>query len=220
MQNRRPFNLKDDKNDEKEKHMTEQKEAVQKSKGAVTSVEGRNKEKEANDKAKRKQQLYYAFAFLLLGLLFSFAPQYIQTNTPWVVFPSWFFFIAPLTISFYYISSYMHSLYQNILGMINAILVFSIFAAIICYLGSVDEKPNADPFLGFWSRTMSYLFLVIIVSIVLMRLPEFFDFCKRNKDMLKSLFTVKNIFAAIGAVIVFLTALFQLMQIILQIIHH
>jgi hypothetical protein len=202
--------------------MIEQKESIKEGQGIVVATEAKDREKEANDKkAKQKQQLHHAIVFSLLGLLFGFAPQYIQTNITWIVFTSGFLFSACFAISFYYMHIYIHLLFDDVFKLLNVVVVFCVFCAIACYLIPGSENGLfSDPSFEIELRTVSFLSLLIIVVYLIMRFPDFVAFYERNKATLKSLITVKNIFAAIGAVAVFLTALLQFLQILLQIFHH
>jgi hypothetical protein len=156
---------------------------------------------------------------LLFGLIFSFAPSYIQTHIAWIVGTSVFLCCGCWAISFYHLHHYLDLVRHDDVGLLNLALVAGILAAIACYLiPASDGKPFSDPEFGIEFRGMSFLGLLIVVFILSVRLPEFIASYKRNKDTLKSLFIAKNVFAAIGAAVVFLTALFQFLQILLQLI--
>jgi len=172
------------------------------------------------DPKQKGQMIYNATFFFIIGLVFSFAPEYMQTNISWVTNTSAVLCFSCWGISLWYIQEVYPGFPKDINSVLNITLVLSSTLAIGFYiLSETGGKPLSYPSFLFELRMMSFLGFLMTVMTLVIRFPDFVNFYKHHKGKMKAFFTAKH---TIGLVLGFLavgTALFQFLQIVLQIFH-
>jgi len=151
-----------------------------------------------------------------MGLLFSFAPIYIQTTLPWITYTSEVLCLWCLGLSYYYI----YNLYPDMPKNLDTLTLLCPLLTTLFYIASKSkDKPFSDPSFQIGLRGASFLCLLTTLALIIKRLPHFIDFYSRNKGKVRNFFTAKHTLALILSTLALGTALFQLLQVLLQIFH-
>jgi hypothetical protein len=184
----------------------------------VAIDEAKDGERPKKDAATKKRK-YNAICLYVLGTLLIFAPTYIQVHMPWALTVS-----AVLT-SACWLGAWFYSI--RIFLNIRSTTRISLLLAVLCTLASilsyavayVGTKLFSDPNLATELRAGSFLFFFTAVSIFLLYIRTIAAFFAQNTGKIKTLFTAKHSVAAILGALALGTALFQFLQVLLQIIH-
>jgi hypothetical protein len=199
--------------------MIEQEQVVQEKKDDVVSEEVKQKNKPDNN-VNRKQKIYEASFFFILGFLSSIAPSYLQTNIAWIVNVSEMVSLLCWAGSIYYI----YGAYPRLFTYENITMIIGLPCAFFLYVISetvVPKGQNTAHYIAFLFqlRTMSYTFLFLCVMFFMMRLPHFIHFYACHKGKIKTFFTAKHTAGLILSILAVGTALFQFIQVVLQVFH-
>jgi cation transport ATPase len=194
----------------------EQEESAQES--TVATKEAKAEERTKKDAANQRRK-YNAICLYVLGALFIFAPIYIQIHTLWALT------VSVVLTSICWLGGWFNSVRMflntpSTAKKLVALTVFSSMASILSYaLSYTEPKMPSNPSLATELRAGSFLFLFMAISIFLFNLPKLVSFFAQNKDKVKALFTAKHSVAAILSALAIGTALFQFLQVLLQIFH-
>lgn len=82
-----------------------------------------------------------------------------------------------------------------------------------------SKQHYIDPLDRVSYRGLSFFLLLMAVMIVLMRLPDYISFYSKYKGKIKAFFNAKHTAALILGILSVGTALFQFIQLVLQIFH-
>ncbi len=208
--------------------MIQQAENEQDKKDDVVSEEVKPREESAIDRLEaliirvfgnpkqKGQMIYTSIIFFVLGVLFSFAPTYMQTNISWIINASGILCLTCWGISFFYI----RAVYPNIHKNFEIFLLICLSCAIIFYsLSEATTKIPINPLDRVSYRGYSFFLLLLAVMTFMMRVPDYIDFYSKHKGKIKAFFTAKHTAALVLGILSVGTALFQFIQVVLQIFH-
>ncbi len=142
--------------------------------------------------------------------IFVFAPLYLQSDNIWVLDISTIIAIALWVKSVFSIIKAFPIIKEFSILFYGLFLTASLY--IMSYLG--DNKLGV-----FLFRLGSFAFLVPSVILLVTYIPMFLEMSLETKEKIKATFTTKNVIAAILGILAFGTALFQFLQVLLQIFY-
>jgi hypothetical protein len=165
---------------------------------------------------------------LIIGLLFGYAPQYIQANIPWITNESEIICLLFLAVS---VKAFSEA-YPRLFTRENIMLAACIPCSIVLYLSSEPGKSYINVPLSAFSwqdnvvinyRIMSFIGLASVLMISVLRVPDLVLWYERRKGKLRSIILSKKSLALIlGALSVGTavgTALIKLIQVVSGLLH-
>lgn len=177
---------------------------------------------------RRKVYALNAFGMLILGLVFSYAPQYIQVNISWVTNGSEIICLLCLAVSI----KIFYDAYPRLFTQENIMLAIFLPASIVLYLSAEPGKSYMKVPLSTLSqqanvvitlRIVSFMALVSVIMNLLLRIPALVLFYERRKGKLRSIIVSKKsvalILGALSVVTALGTAMITFIQVMSTLFH-
>jgi cation transport ATPase len=192
--------------------MMEQEEVAQESEHTVIKgevVEEAIKDEPEDEADIQRRMKYLAIGLFVAGSLFAFAPMYLQTNILWILI------LSAILAGLCWIGTFLSILraYPSIHNNQGVMMCLFVSCTFGLYVTSYFVTNQLE------IRAYSFFCLLASAFHFLMCLPKFVESYKQQKDQIKALFTPKNIIAAIGVALVFVTTLLTFLQTVFQIFH-